>query len=491
MIPEHVFFCIESLNKAGFETYIVGGCTRDFLRGVSPADWDIATNAVPTETQKVFEKLKIKTFYENDFGTVGVAFPRKDDTFEIVEITTYRSEATYSDSRHPDRVTWSKTIEEDLERRDFTVNAVAISLKNRSDYDILDLFDGKNDLKNKIIRAVGNPKERFSEDALRMMRAIRFETVLGKDWKIEEKTEKAIKENAELLEKISKERIKDELIKIINSPHAAKGIESLRQNGLLKYIIPELEQGVEVNQNKHHIYSCYRHNLESLNYAAEKSFNFYVKTAALLHDIGKPATKRGEGQTSTFYNHEIVGAQMTEKILNRLKFPKKDVMKVTALVRYHLFYYNVDEVGESSVRRLIKNIGLENVEDLLQLRMADRIGSGCPKAEPYKLRHLKYMIEKVSKDPISVKMLKINGKEIMDSLKILPSPKVGQLLDVLLEEVLKEPKNNDTKYLKQKLGELSKLSDKELGELARKAKEEKTRAVEEENKTTKEKYWVG
>ncbi len=491
MIPEHVFFCVESLNRAGFEAYIVGGCTRDFLRGVSPADWDIATNAVPAETQKAFEKLKIKTFYENDFGTVGVAFPQKNDTFEIIEITTYRSEATYSDSRHPDKVSWSETIEEDLKRRDFTVNAIAISLKNHSDYDILDLFDSKNDLKNKIIRAVGNSKERFSEDALRMIRAVRLETTLGKDWKIEEKTEKAIKENVGLLEKISKERVKDELIKIIDSPHAAKGIESLRKNGLLKHIIPELEQGYEVGQNKHHAYSCYRHNLESLNYAAEKGFSFHVKMAALLHDIGKPATKRGEGQASTFYNHEIVGAQMTEKILNRLKFPKKDVIKITALVRYHLFYYNVDEVGESSVRRLIKNIGLENVEDLLQLRMADRIGSGCPKAEPYKLRHLKYMIEKVSKDPISVKMLKINGKDIMDSLNILPSPKVGQLLDILLEEVLKEPKNNSKEYLKQKLDELSKLSDKELEELAQKAKEEKIRAVEEENKTTKEKYWVG
>ena len=414
MIPELVFFCVENLNKSGLEAYIVGGCTRDFLRGKSPADWDLATNATPEQTQRVFDDLKVKTFYENNFGTVGAAFPKKDGTFEIIEITTYRAETTYSDSRHPDKVIWSKTIEEDLKRRDFTVNSIAISLKNRSDYEVIDLFDGKNDLKMKIIRAVGNPQERFNEDALRMMRAVRLSTTLGDDWTIEEKTEKAIKENSQLLEKISKERLRDEIVKIINSPNAANGIESLRKNGLLKYIIPELEEGYDVGQNKHHIYSCYRHNLESLNYAAQKEFNFHVKTAALLHDIGKPATKRGEGSSATFYNHEIIGAKMTEKILNRLKFPKKDVIKITALVRYHLFYYNVDEVGESSVRRLIKNIGLENVEDLLKLRMADRIGSGCPKAEPYKLRHLKYMIERVSKDPISAKMLNINGRDVMD-----------------------------------------------------------------------------
>lgn len=490
MIPEEVFFCVESLGKAGYEAYIVGGCTRDFLRGKSPADWDLTTNAAPEQTQKVFNDLGVKTFYENAFGTVGVAFPKDDGSFEIIEVTTYRSEMAYSDGRHPDKVTWSKTIAEDLKRRDFTVNAIAISLKNRSEYDILDMFDGKKDLKMKIIRAVGNPRERFNEDALRMMRAIRLSTTLDVDWTIEKETEEAIRENSRLLEKISKERLRDEIIKIINSPNAANGIESLRKNGLLKYIIPELEEGYEVGQNKHHIYSCYRHNLESLNYAAQKGFNFHVKLAALLHDIGKPATKRGDGPSATFYNHEIVGAKMTEKILNRLKFPKKDVMKITALVRYHLFYYNVDEVGEASVRRLIKNIGLENVENLLELRMADRIGSGCPKAEPYKLRHLKYMIEKVSKDPVSAKMLKINGKDIMDLLKIDPSPRIGQLLDVLLEEVLKDPENNNKQYLTKRLMELNDLNEKELISIAKKAKEEKIKVIDKEDKTAKDKYKV-
>ncbi|MCK9446707.1 HD domain-containing protein [bacterium] len=491
IIPDKVFFCLDNLHKQGFEAYIVGGCTRDFLRGKTPADWDITTNATPEETQKVFDDLKIKTFYENDFGTVGVAFPEKDDHFEIIEITTYRNEATYSDSRHPDQVSWSKTIEEDLKRRDFTVNAIAMTIKDRSKIEIIDLFDGQEDLKKQIIRAVGTAKERFSEDALRMMRAVRLKTTLGEDWTIEEETKQAIKDNAPLLEKISKERIRDELIKMIKSENAAQGIESLRNKRLLSYIIPELEEGFEVGQNKHHVYDCYKHNLECLNFSAKKDFNFHVRMASLLHDIGKPRSKRGDGLNSTFYNHEIIGAKMTEKILDRLRFPKKDVIKITNLVRYHLFYYNVDEVGEASVRRLIKNVGLESVEELLQLRMADRIGSGCPKAEPYKLRHLKYMIEKVSKDPISVKMLKTNGQEVMDMLKIKPSPKVGMILDVLLEDVLKEPKNNTKAYLKKRIKELGGLNEEELKDLAKEAKDERNKLITKEDQETKEKYWVG
>ena len=490
IIPQEVLFCIEALQKSGFEAYIVGGCTRDFLRGVSPADWDIATNAIPEQTQKVFDNLKVKNFYENDFGTVGVAFPKKNDEFDVIEITTYRNEARYTDSRHPDKVTWSKTIEEDLKRRDFTVNSIAISLKNGSEMQIIDIFDGQNDLKNHIIRAVGNPKDRFSEDALRMMRAVRLKTTLGDDWIIEEKTKEAIRENAQLLSKISQERIRDELIKMINSENAAAGIESLRNKGLLTYIMPELEEGYEVGQNKHHVYDCYKHNLECLNYAAQKGFNFDVRMASLLHDIGKPMTKRGEGSDSTFYNHEMVGAQITGKILNRLRFPKKNIEKITNLVRYHLFYYNVDEVGEASVRRLVRNVGLENMEELLQLRMADRIGSGCPKAEPYKLRHFKYMIEKVSKDPISVKMLKINGEEVMKTLNIQPSPKVGMILDVLFEDVLKDPKNNTKAYLNKKLKDLGDLNEAELKDLAQKAKEERNKIIIKEDQMTKEKYWV-
>jgi tRNA nucleotidyltransferase (CCA-adding enzyme) len=485
-VPKNVLYCIKALKQKGFEAYIVGGCTRDLFMNKTPSDWDLTTNAIPEEIQAVFEELEIKTFYENNFGTVGVVFPKND----IIEITTYRSETTYTDSRHPDLVKWSKNIEEDLKRRDFTINAIAISPISWDNYKIIDLFDGFKDLKNKIIRTVGSPEQRFSEDYLRIMRAIRFQTTLGNDWKIEKDTEKAIIKYGCLLEKSAKERIKDELIKIIMSDNAAKGIESLRKTKLLQYILPELELGVNVKQNKHHVYDCYKHNLECLAYTAKKGFNFHVRMAALLHDIGKPGTKRGVGENATFYNHEIIGAKMAEKALNRLKFPKKDIDRIVNLVRYHLFYYNVEEVGEASVRRLVKNAGIENMDDLLQLRMADRIGSGCPKAEPYKLRHLKYMIEKVSNDPISVKMLKVNGNDIMNTLNIEPSQKIGQFLDILLEDVLKDPKNNKKSYLIKKIKELSKLNDEGLSKLTKKAKDEIEKVETKQDKMTKEKYWV-
>ena len=343
-------------------------------------------------------------------------------------------------------------------------------------------------MKNKIIRTVGNPEERFNEDALRMLRAVRFATTLN--FKIEEKTAAAIKKNSVWLAAISQERIRDEFIKIILSESPAFGIELLRELGLLKYIVPELLENYGVPQNKHHIYDCYQHAVKSLEYTAKKKFNMYVRLAALFHDIAKPKVKAGEGENATFYNHEIVGAKITFQILNRLKFSKKEVEKITKLVRYHLFYYNVDEVGESSVRRLVKNVGLENMEELLQVRQADRIGSGVPKAEPYKLRHLKYLIEKVSKDPISAKMLKINGNDLMSVLDIKPGPKIGQILDVLLGYVLDDPKKNTKEFLQKEAIKLGKLSDKELEKLAEKSKEEKSEIETKEDKMTKQKYWV-
>jgi hypothetical protein len=212
--------------------------------------------------------------------------------------------------------------------------------------------------------------------------------------------------------------------------------------------------------------------------------------AALFHDIGKPRTKQGEGPDATFYGHEIVGAKMTAQILNRLKFPKKDIEKITKLVRYHLFYYNVDEVGESSVRRLLRKVEPENMTELLQVRMADRIGSGVPKAEPYKLRHLKYVIERVSRDPISVKMLQVNGNDVMKILDIQPGPKVGQILDVLLGYVLEDPQKNDKEFLEKEVKNLGKLSDGELQNLAQKAKKEREKLEMKRDEMTKKKYWV-
>lgn len=491
-IPKEIKGVIGKLEKKKFEAYLVGGCVRDLLRKNEPKDWDVATNAKPDEIEKIFPK----SFADNKFGTVTVLTGSKHDSLKEVEITPFRIEEKYTDKRHPDKVKWAKTIEQDLARRDFTVNAIAIKTQNSKrktqNYDskikIIDPFEGQKDLEKKVIRAVGKPEDRFNEDALRMIRGARFATVF--DFKIENKTSKAIEKNAPWLQAISKERIREELLKIIMADNASDGIELLKKLGLLKYIIPELEEGYKIGQNKHHIYDCYEHSLLSLKYAAKSKFNKYVRLAALLHDVAKPRVKQGKGADSTFYNHEIVGANMTTQILNRLRFSKKDIEKITKLVRFHLFYYNVDEVGQASVRRLVRRVGIENMEELLQVRMADRIGSGVPKAEPYKLRHLKYLIEKVSQDPISVKRLKVNGDKVMKLLDIKPGPKIGWVLDILLGYVLADPDKNNKDFLEKEVKKLGKLSDSKLKEKALKAQKEREGIEMKKDKMTKQRYWV-
>ena len=478
IIPKEVKTILEKLRANGYEAYIVGGCVRDFLLDKEPKDWDVTTNAKPEEIQKVFPD----SFYENNFLTVTVQ--TGSEKLSEVEITTYRLEAKYSDKRHPDEVKYAKTLEEDLSRRDFTVNSMAMDTAKK----ISDFFGGQADLKKKIIRTVGNPDERFGEDALRLLRAVRFATTL--DFEIEKETAAAIKKNSLWIEAVSKERIRDELVKIVAADKAADGIELLRQLGLLKFILPELEENYGVAQNKHHIYDCYTHAIKALEYTAKKKFNLHVRLAALFHDIAKPRVKTGEGVNSSFYNHEVVGAKMTFQILKRLAFSNKDIEKIVKLVKWHMFYYNVDEVSESSVRRLVRNVGPDSIDELLQVREADRIGSGVPKAEPYKLRHLKYVIDKVAKDPISVGMLKVDGKNIMDMLDIKPGPRVGQILEALLGEVLEDPKKNTKEMLAEKIAELGKLDEKKLKEMAEAAKEDKVEVQKQEDEKIKGKYWV-
>lgn len=482
-IPKEVKDILASLKKAGFEAYIVGGCVRDFLLDKEPKDWDITTNAKPEEIQTIFPH----SFYENNFLTVTVKTESKKDKLQEIEITTFRSDATYSDKRHPDQVQFAKTIEEDLSRRDFTVNAIAIDLLGIKK-NIIDPFNGAEDLHNKIIKTVGDADTRFSEDALRMLRAIRFAAVL--EFEIEEATKQAIIKNSVWLEAVSKERIRDEFVKMIMSPHAYRAIELLRELNLLKFVLPELLENYGVGQNKHHIYDCYEHALRALDFAVQKNLSLQVRLASLLHDIGKPRVKAGDGVNSTFYNHEVVGAKMSFEILTRLKFPKKDIEHIAKLVRHHLFYYNVDEVTESSVRRLMRNMGPENMEDLLHVRQADRIGSGVPKAEPYKLRHLKYIIDKVSSDPISVKMLNISGNDLMQKLGITPGPKIGQLLDILLGIVLEDPKKNTKEFLEKEATRLNTFNGDELRALAEKSQQETQEVQTQEDESIKKKYWV-
>lgn len=476
-LPKEIINIVKKLEKAGYEAFIVGGCVRDYLRKIKPKDWDIATNARPEQIQKLFKK----SFYENAFGTVGLPIKTSDPSLAVVEITTYRTETKYSDKRHPDKVSFAKTINEDLARRDFTVNAVAYNPLTKK---FIDPYSGKKDLKKEIIRTVGSPEDRFKEDALRLMRAVRLATEL--DFSLEPETLISIKANAETIREIAQERIRDEFVKILEASRAHFGIMYLSESGLLKYIMPELERGLGISQNHHHPYDCYYHAVYSLEYAAQQNYSLKIRLAALLHDIGKPYVKEGLGRRSTFYNHAQFGAKVTEAILKRLKFSKKTVDEISHLVEFHLFYYETDIVTESGVRRMLRRLGKENIDDFMRLRMCDRIGSRVPKAKPYRLRHLEYMLEKVAADPINSKMLKINGDEIMKLLDIKPSRRVGLLLESLLQEVLDNPKRNSKKYLKRRAQELHKLKDKELEKKAQKV----YRFKQEQDEARKKKYWV-
>ncbi len=463
LIPSEVLNAWQILIKAGFKVYLVGGCVRDYLLKRKIKDWDLATNATPEDILKIFGD---KAYYTNQFGTVGL----KSDEF-IIEITTFRREGRYKDFRHPEKVDFVDSLEEDLRRRDFTINALALSF----DGQIIDMFNGLNDLRNKIIRCVGDPRDRFREDALRMMRAIRFACQLS--FNIEDETFEAIKENANLIRYISWERIRDEFTKIIMTKEAMKGIELLKEAGLLIEILPELLQGDGVTQNKHHKYTVYEHNIRSLDYAAKKNYSLEVRLASLLHDIGKPLTKQGEGPDCTFYNHEIVGAKMARKILERFRYPKEIVDKVSHLIRHHMFYFDLEIVTEAAIRRFVNRIGVGNLESLFQLREADRIGSGVPKAEPYRLRKLKFLIAKVLSEPsISLKNLKINGHDIL-SLGEREGPRVGWILKSLLEEVIDDPTKNNREILINRAKELMQLSDDELKERASRG-EEKQKEIE-------------
>jgi len=467
---------LKTLEDDGHRAYTVGGCVRDLLMGRPPTDWDVATDASPEQLQKLFPD----SFYDNAFGTVTIKTRSEDPIVWTVQVTPFRTEGTYSDKRHPDTVAFAKTIEEDLSRRDFTINAMAMGL----DGILVDPYGGHTDLDARLVRAVGEASERFAEDALRMMRAIRFAAAL--DFAIEDRTLKAITEHAPDIAAISPERVRDELTKTIDAPRAAQGIQLLEDVGLLAFIIPELREGIGVEQNLHHVYTVWEHNLRSLDYVARKGYSFPVRMAALLHDVAKPRTKRGEGRHCTFYAHDAVGAKLTRAIMDRLHYPREVSDRVVRLVRYHMFYYNVGEVTASSVRRLLANIGPENVDDLLKLREGDRIGSGTPKAVPYKLRHLKYMIDKVSNDPISVKMLRVDGTDIMTGLEIPPGPKIGLILNTLLAEVLDDPSKNERDMLLARARELNGSSATDL----QNALERIERARDEEDKERMKKFYV-
>lgn len=450
-IPDTVRKIINKVEKNGFEIYIVGGSVRDLLMEKAPKDWDFATSALPSQIQEIFPN----SFYDNKFGTVGIAakyLGEKSD--EIFEITTFRKESKYSDKRHPDEIIFAQKLEDDLKRRDFTVNAMALRVAQGKP-DLIDLFGGKEDLEKKLIRAVGDPNLRFFEDALRLLRAVRFATQLK--FLIEEKTFEAIKFNAPQIKRISGERIRDELFKILESEYPAEGFWVLRNAGLLKEILPEVDCGFEVEQQtpgRHHIYDVGTHALKSLETCPSK--DPLVRFAALLHDVGKPTVQgKDEKGTITFYNHEVVGAHIARVIADRLHFSKEQRTKLVILVRWHQF--SVDEATTSAaVRRFIRRVGVENIKDIVQVRVGDRLGGGLKEASSWRLERFMKMVEKELHPPFSVTDLAVDGDDVMKILGITPGPEVGKILEELFLEVEDGKMKNERKILLGRIEEIKK-----------------------------------
>jgi len=450
-LPKAVIKILTALEKAGFEAYVVGGAIRDLLMDKPAYDWDFTTNARPEKIQQIFEN----SFYDNKFGTVGVAgkhlkkqFRLKDDEIDdksVFEITTFRSESGYSDRRRPDKVSWGDNLEEDLARRDFTINAIAFKLKN---YQIIDPFKGREDLKKRLIRTVGNPNKRFSEDALRMMRAIRIGAQLG--FAIEKKTLKAINKNSHLIEKIANERIRDELFKLLSSDYPKQGILLMHSSGLLKYILPELLDMRGLEQSGHHKTDVWVHTLDSLQNCP--SPDPIVRLSALLHDVGKLKTAKKIKDKMTFYNHEVVGARMTKDIAKRLKLSKNQRERIWTLVRWHMFAYDT-KMTDKAIRRFIRRVGRDNINDMIMLRMSDRLGSGV-KASSWRLREFQDRIGQVLYTPMQIKDLKVSGKDVMKELDIESGPKVGEVLENLFEEVMEDSSKNNREYLLKRIRQL-------------------------------------
>lgn len=445
-LPQTAQQIITALQSSGFEAYAVGGSVRDMLLGKDTHGWDFTSNATPEDILKVFPD----SFYDNQFGTVGVKIRKSgttDELEDIYEITTYRSEEGYKDHRHPDKIVWGKSLTEDLSRRDFTVNAIAFDGKQ-----LIDPYNGQADLTDKLIRAVGVANDRFAEDALRMMRAVRFAAVFG--FVIEPETASAITTNASSLTKISAERIRDEFLKIISADHAADAILVLKNLGLLHYILPELEKAFATPQKspkRHHVYDVGTHSVEALRHCP--SNDPVVRLATLIHDLGKPATYRQlPDGVITFYNHEVVGTKIAREVAKRLRLSNKQFELLTTLVRWHQF--SVDErQTDAALRRFIRRVGKENLDDILALRIGDRLGGGATETS-WRLELYKKRLSDVQKQPFTVADLTINGYDVMKVFDVKPGPIIGKVLDALFAEVEAGTLANERDMLLVRLNEL-------------------------------------
>lgn len=481
-VPEEVKDLSKKLIDAGYQSYLVGGCVRDLLLDREPKDWDFTTNAKPEEIQALFSE----TFYENDFGTVGVVTTSENPALKVVEITPFREEGKYSNARHPDEIRWAKTLEADLQRRDFTINAIAYDIHQNV---LIDHHKGVQDLQRKIIVAVGNPGERFAEDALRMLRAVRLSAEL--DFALDPQIAQAILLNSSGLMLISRERIRDEFVRILESDRPMQALFICQKVGLLSHIIPELEDSIGVRQNQAHAFEVFEHLLRTLQHAADKQWSLEVRLAALLHDIGKPASRLWSDEKNdwTFHGHEVIGAKMTKKILSDLRFPKETIDGVTTLVRSHMFFSDPDKITLSAVRRVVARVGTNKIRDLINIRVCDRIGTGRPKEHPFRLRKYMSMVDEVMRDPISVSMLAIKGEDILAEGE-KPGPRIGWMLHALLEEVLDEPTKNEKKHLISRIQALRALDDADLRKAGEQGKERREEEESKEIQKLREKHRV-
>lgn len=428
-IPTDVEFIIKKLQNNNKKAFVVGGCVRDSLSGKKPKDWDICTNAIPEEVLKLFEKT-IPTGLKH--GTITVMINN-----EGYEVTTFRIEDDYDDNRHPNKVEFVDDIVKDLSRRDLTINAMAYNYEDG----LIDPFNGRMDILNKFIRAVGNPDKRFNEDALRMLRAVRFSAELG--FKIDEDTRKSIKKFSDKIKYISVERIKCELEKIIMSD--AYKINDLVSLGLLKYIIPELCECIDFNQdNPYHCYDVYKHIINTVNFINKEP---HLKLTMLLHDICKPQCKTiDKNGIGHFYGHAELSSEKARDILKRLKYDNETINKVTTLIKCH-----DRQIGKKkSIRRLLNEIGEDNFRDLLKVKCADMLAQN----RKYlgfrldELNEIKNKLEEIleQKECFSVKDLAINGRDLID-LGVSEGKEIGVYLNYCLEKVLEDPSLNNKKDL--------------------------------------------
>lgn len=457
--PEFEFVQKLIANFPEANVYLVGGAVRDIIIDRQTKDYDfVVTKVAAADLEAFLATLGDTNLVGKSFGVFK--FKPTDYEGEAFDIALPRTEVAGMSGGYTDFEIQSDKdlpIEADLGRRDFTINALAwdVAAKN-----LIDVYDGLHDLEQRVIRAIGNPAERFQEDYTRMLRAIRFSCQLG--CAIDNDTAAAIATKADAISEMSIERINDEFTKIILSDRAGEGIRLLHVLGLLKPLIPELEDSIGVGQNKAHIYDVFEHLVRALDVAVERSYSLEIRLAALFHDIGKPDTKEGNGIESTFYNHDIVGAKMTKTILKRLNYSNDIITKVVHLVRYHMFYYALDSVTDAGVRRLLNRLGKDHIEDFIAVRICDRLGMGRPKAKPWKLLQLERRLKEVQLEPITPKMLALRGDELMPLLKLTPGPRVGMILNALLGEVLEDPGRNTREYLENRAHELNQLDEEAL-----------------------------